>query len=295
MNSKILIGDLGCTDETIEICKSYDAEVIRISLNNDLSAARNHLAKQSDTEWNFFIEPWECVLAGHDSVLEHMGSKNNLSVSVLNGDVLTPSTRIWHGTNPMFINPVFERIKGESKHIEMYFSSGEEDKAMKFELTQRWMERCPLSLDAVYYSACCHLSNKNWDGFLNLADSYLHQAEIGMASTMIHYYYAMVNCYIKKNHQSAGQHIIFCLAKKPEMAEFWCLLADIYYAVKDYERARTFYENGMFIGEKRLKNDGWPLEVSKYKEYPIKMIEACKSIRQSSKYYGNIQAAPVSG
>ncbi len=76
-----------------------------------------------------------------------------------------------------------------------------------------------------------------------------------------------------------------CLAKKPTMAEFWCLLGDVYYDAKDYDKAKEFYENAVILGSRRLKDDGWPMEISKYKEYPQKMIEACKKIKTSSKLY----------
>jgi len=69
------------------------------------------------------------------------------------------------------------------------------------------------------------------------------------------------------------------------MAEFWCLLADVYYAIKDYDRARIFYENGLILGSRRLKDDGWPMEISKYKEYPLNMIEGCNQIKRSSRHY----------
>jgi tetratricopeptide (TPR) repeat protein len=70
------------------------------------------------------------------------------------------------------------------------------------------------------------------------------------------------------------------------MSEFWCLLGDCYYAIKDYEKSKSFYENALILGNKRLKNDGWPLEISKYKDYPQKMIESCDKIKSSLIFYG---------
>jgi tetratricopeptide (TPR) repeat protein len=97
----------------------------------------------------------------------------------------------------------------------------------------------------------------------------------------------MVYCYIKYDYKSALESILPCIAKKPTMAEFWCLLADIYYATKDYEKAKSFYENAIILGGKRLRSDEWPLEVSKYKDYPQKMIDSCEKIKQSSHVYTN--------
>ena len=102
---------------------------------------------------------------------------------------------------------------------------------------------------------------------------------------MTQYYCSMVNCYIKKQYNTAIKFLLPCVAKKPTMAEFWCLLGDIYYALKDYERAKTFYENAIILGSRRLKNDDWPLEISKYKESPQKMIEGCISIFKNQTIY----------
>ena len=69
LNCKILIGDLGCRDRTIDICNSYNCEVTRISLNDNFSLARNHLKGLTKTQWNFFIEPWEQLLYGDEEIL----------------------------------------------------------------------------------------------------------------------------------------------------------------------------------------------------------------------------------
>ena len=94
---------------------------------------------------------------------------------------------------------------------------------------------------------------------------------------MLRYYASMVNCYVNKDYHSAVSHLIVCIEEKPLMAEFWCMLGDIYFAIRDYGRAKSFYENGMIFGSKRNKADDWPLEISKYKEYPEKMLNACDS------------------
>jgi tetratricopeptide (TPR) repeat protein len=106
-----------------------------------------------------------------------------------------------------------------------------------------------------------------------------------MAFVMTNYYCSMVYCYIKKNYQESIRFLMPCLAVKPTMAEFWCLLADIFYATKQYKKASSFYENALILGSKRLNSDDYPMEISKYKEYPQKMIESCEKIKSSTKLY----------
>ena len=69
------------------------------------------------------------------------------------------------------------------------------------------------------------------------------------------------------------------------MAEFWCLLGDIYYASGDHDRAYDFYQNGMLLGQRRKKSSDWPMELSKYKEYPEKMMASCVKLGKSIRAY----------
>ena len=57
LNAQLVIGDLGCTDRTIQKCNNYNAQIIRLSLNSNLSQARNNLLEKSDCKWYFQIEP----------------------------------------------------------------------------------------------------------------------------------------------------------------------------------------------------------------------------------------------
>jgi tetratricopeptide (TPR) repeat protein len=259
LNCKILIGDLGCRDQTIDICNSYNCEVTRISLNDNFSLARNHLKGLTKTQWNFFIEPWEQLLYGDEEIL-NLKSKERAAfkVNCVQGDLITKQTRIWHsGHETNFINPVFETIKGDANQTGIYFSVGvHNNQKLYLELTEKWKKASPLSAETLYYLSCCHLSAKNWDAFINYANLFLYQTkEQSMAFVMTNYYCSMVNCYIKKNYQESIRFLMPCLAIKPTMAEFWCLMADIFYATKQYKKASSFYENALILGSKRLAID----------------------------------------
>ena len=99
----------------------------------------------------------------------------------------------------------------------------------------------------------------------------------------------------KKDFENAVKSLIPCLAEKPTNGEFWCLLGDIYYCLKDYERAKSFYENAKILGSRRLNDDDYPMEISKYKEYPEKLIKSCDAIKQScSIYSGKVHSRLIS-
>ena len=62
------------------------------------------------------------------------------------------------------------------------------------------------------------------------------------------------------------------------MSEFWCLLVDINFEMKKYQKAYYFYDNAIILGSQRLNNDELPIDVKKYKEYPDKMKIICKDL-----------------
>ena len=42
-------------------------------------------------------------------------------------------------------------------------------------------------------------------------------------------------------------------------------------------KARAFYQNAIFLGRQRLRSDYWPLNYTKYKEYPEAMIDLIRT------------------
>lgn len=286
--AELLVGDLGCTDETIRICRAYNAQIVGVSLNNDLSQARNFLMMKATGKWNFLIHPCETIVQGIEWIESAISqSPAAYNANIFQGDVLSSEIRLWHKNMSLrFKNPVFETLPGDGKPSEIYLSTSPGQFELKMELAKEWMARFPLALEPIYYMACVHLSDKNWDTFLNYAKMYLHQDKSSkMSVIMTNYYCSMVQCYIKKDYKEATKYIIPCLAVRPAMAEFWCLLGDIYYSDSQIQKAKCFYQNALILGTRRLKADGWPMEISKYKTYPQKMIEACDKIQESLKTY----------
>ncbi len=94
----------------------------------------------------------------------------------------------------------------------------------------------------------------------------------GMSATMTRYYYAMVKL-TQKAHKPALQNLNLCLCAKPLMAEFWCLMGDVYfYLLGKPDSAKEFYENAIVLGARRLQSDRWPMDFSKYRKYPERML-----------------------
>lgn len=279
----ILVGDLGSTDQTIACCEKRHLRVMRLSLNNDRSQARNHLLKQSKTDWNLWVDPWE-LLYGHGVIKKVVtGGPAAYRMNVISGDVLVKQTRLWHRkTKKTFVNPVYETLSPEDGQFlngAGLASDGLVTYPKTDELLAIWQSKSPVA-EAFYYQACSLLARRQYTEFLNVANHYLFMGNTTLVPvTMTRYYIATVAAYIQKDADTAIKYTTACLAANPLMAEFWCLLGDTFYwCLKQYDKAAEFYENALLLGTRRLKDDNWPMQISKYDEHPKKMLKSCKDI-----------------
>lgn len=73
------------------------------------------------------------------------------------------------------------------------------------------------------------------------------------------------------------------------MAEFWCLTADIHYHLRGAMRvAEGLYENAVILGGHRSLEDRWPMDLSKYKDYPERMMDSCQQLIDESRRFTSI-------
>lgn len=278
LNCKIIAGDLGSTDNTIMICKKMNVETLDLK-TLPRNKARNILCEKSKNSLNFWIEPWEILMQGM-SVFNKF-SANAGYTAILQNKTITHEIRLWKG-NAKFINPVFETLDIEYAENTplLLASNGKIDYDDYLNQINLWKTTEPFIAKPYYYQACILLAQSKYKEFINTAETYLFMDKTNsMPATMIRYYYALAQLVYNKEFKSALKSINLCLCEKPLMAEFWCLMADIYYhLLHKFNEAKEFYENAIILGGKRLKDDKWPMDISKYKSYPTKMIESCQSL-----------------
>lgn len=277
LNPNFLFANIGCTDDTVKICKNY-GEIVQINFRNDLSVVRNELCK-FQTNWNLHLEPWEEVVAG----IEEFNSleKGKYRCSVIQDTLATKPIRIWCKDSKIkYKNPVFETIIGKANATGIYIRSSPPDMTDRnLLLLEIWKTQNPIAFEHLYYKACILLTKKKWSEFLDLASHFLFQEKrMTMASIMTRYYMGAIYCYVYKDYLKALELLMICLMEKPLMAEFWCLLGDIYYQTNEYSKAKCFYENAKILGSRRLNSDDWPFDIPKYKIYPEQMIASCEEI-----------------
>lgn len=278
LNAKVVVGDLGSTDKTIDICEGHGIQVRRLA-GTCRNEARNLLMADG---WNMMMEPWEIFSSGH----QHARNISRCSYAkIIREKTINKEIRLWN--EGAFVNPIYERLDVETPHEAnvVFYCIGARDYADDMRLIEEWKEKEPFSSAPYYYQASTLLALGQHEEFLKVAQHYLFLDSKSMSSVMTRYYLAYVFL-TKKEVRPALQNLNLCLCARPLMAEFWCLMADVYYhLLKKFDQAKEFYENALILGARRLSTDKWPMDISKYGKYPRMMIKSCEKITESWTVY----------
>lgn len=281
LETEVVVGDLGSEDLTIDLCETAGITVERLG-DIGRNVARNRLARDG---WNMALEPWEIVVQGQRRIHHQEGSCSY--VSILNQKILTKELRFWT-PRMRFLNHTFETLAAQTDRESgvIFYSSGKRNSEEDLRLIEQWKQDRPMSSQPYYYQACIELSQGKHEEFLGTANRFLVGSSVSMSTIMMRYYMACVYLTHKNKVRPTLQNLNLCLCAQPLMAEFWCLLGDVHYhLLKKFEDATEFYENAMILGGRRLKTNKWPMDLTKYKEYPNKMIESCRNILNASSIY----------
>jgi len=284
LDAPILIGNQNSTDNTTRICNKFNTTIIPVSAN-DNSIAREILISNTKTKWALYLHPWEILAGGHRN-LSDIPQGNSYLCQIFQNNLISKEIRLWNMSAGLhFINPVFETLYDPDatifKELIIY---NKKQQNIEIESIKKWKKKQPISPNPYYYEACVLLQQGKYQDFISIANHYLFMEKEVISAVMLKYYLAMVYCYQFKDLTSAMTHILPCLSIRPLMAEFWCLVGDIYYRQNDFQKAIVFYENALFLGGQRNLLDEWPIDVNKYKAYPTKMINSCSNIRQAEYY-----------
>lgn len=280
---KIQVLDFSSEDETKTIVANLGVNLIHVS--GDRSKVRNDNFKKSQYEWMLALEPWEILTEGEDLIINQ--TPGDYQVFVINDDTITKETRLIHKSQQgQFVYPVFETYQtNKTKKLSCMIKTLPHKEINNTKQIQEWKQREPLSNQPLYYEAIDYLKQEKYDDFIVAAQTYLFNCnKMNMTVGMLRYYLAMIFCYIKKDPKQALENLMIPLPLKPLMSEFWCLLGDIhYFLLQKYDKAKVFYHNAKIMGTRRKISDDWPIQLSKYKDYPNKMIDSCNKIEEQKK------------
>jgi len=289
----IIVNDLGSTDQTREICQKHGVILRYHQLGDGYASLRNRLTTESSTNWQLYLNPGEVVVQGHQ-LLKNL-KFSAYYVPLISGTIYWKEIRLWNKErNYLFQNSVFESLHCETQYELnlMLYCDGQANIPEKLTLIKAWRDREPTNAMTYYAEASCMLSLGKMDEFMRVSEHYmfLEKNKTGMSAIMNRYYYAM--CSMSKGQvKPTLQNLNLCLCVKPLMAEFWCAIGDVYYhLLRQFDKAKEFYENAMLLGSRRKGSDKWPMDISKYKNYPLKMIESCKKLLESKISYADVKA-----
>lgn len=289
INPQIIVINIGASDKCIQFCEENKAEVYRpYDFQGNYSDVRNEIINKGKYEYQMFMHPWETIIQGWDQLKKI--NKRAYNVPVIYNGMLSKETRIWNvSTGIKFTNPVCEHLNEKTSNYCncILSSSNKYDTQERMNDIINWKSKDIQNSDPYYYLALCYLTLGDYPNFLKTSIHYMHiNTKKSVSSTMNKYYFSLVNVYITKLFKPALQNITQCLEINPLMAEFWCLAGDVqYYLLQQYEKAMYLYDNALILGSQRKQDDVWPMDISKYEEYPNKMIKSCKEIVNNKSYF----------
>lgn len=280
---------MGSQDKTVEFAEKMGANISHY-ISDNRSEIRNRIVKEANTKFHMYLNPGEILLQGIQDIKKFKDHCAYLSI-ITNG-TLCKEIRLWNIENKFqFKNPVFEYLDCKTdKEVNAFINGYVNNDLDQLKILQDWRLSEPTNPSPYYYESLLMLSVGDLDKFINLSDHYMfiENNKTSMSAIMNRYYYALAHLH-KGKVRPTLQNINLCICVKPLMAEFWCLIGDVYYyLIKDFNKAMVFYENAIILGNRRKKSDKWPMDISKYKEYPNKMIDSCKKINESFGIYLNV-------
>lgn len=283
---KIIVINVGSTDKTPDICEKMGHKCLQ-SNSKDYSQLRNSYLSKS---WNLYIHPHEFLVNGQQEIKDIATTieKQSFLVKIVQGTIVSKEIRLWN-KSLQFNNPTYEKVTDpqalDAQEILIYSDQHKMDLEERLEIIKDWKLSRPTAIEPYYYHALTLLLQGKYPEFTVLAEHYLFKDKSSQSSVMLRYYLAMVQAYQLDNFNEAIKNTLTCISFKPKMAEFWCLLGDIHYLLKEHNKATEFYQNAIILGSQRLQSDRWPLDISKYKTHPTNVIENIKKTTSEIKIY----------
>ena len=285
LEADIVVNDLASKDKTVALAEKAGARITYHQSENR-SEIRNRIVEESTNQWQMFVEPGEVIIKGFEKILAN--KKDVCYFSIITQGVLRKEIRFWNKEKKLlFKNPIFEFIDCNTAELVPVFLNCDIIKKHDLKAIQRWQEASPTHAAPYYYEALTRFSQGDIEGFMHVSEQYafMEKNKTSISATMNRYYYALANLHQGKVRATL-QNVNLCLCSNPLMAEFWCLIGDVYYhLLKEFDKAASFYQNAIILGSRRLNNDKWPMEIAKYNQYPQQMITSCKQIKEYSNVY----------
>jgi hypothetical protein len=208
------------------------------------------------------------ILEEGEQVFENIPEETS-RIYVINNEVMSKEARVLY-------SPVNDLEEVNLPLSECFIIKNKSSEFSDY-MQDRYIENNKFASDALYYSAFKKLKEKKYKEFISLAEEFLFKSKESMAKNMCHYYCASVYLAVNEIERAIG-HATYMLSEFMLSAEAWCILGDAFLKLSQPFRAMYFYDNAIFLGSKRKKDDGYPIEIKKYKEYPKEKMKECERL-----------------
>lgn len=283
---QLTAGDLTNSDRLKAFCIDNKIGYVKLGLKDGFADCQNQLLAMSKTPWHMHLYPGE-TLANPEKIRDLTdGPASAYRFCCIQGGWMNKEVRLYHRSlDCKFTRPVFETISVRSQFADVYVTGGDPPPSV-VTIVDKWVEKNPLSLTPRYYKAVSLMTEGKQAEFITAAKEQLFADNTAtIDNIMLRYYLACALAGNQKTRNECAKHIVECLAANTLMAEFWCLLGDVYLVEGGYDRATAFYRNAITLGSQRRKDDEWPMHISKYTNHPNRMIEKCEASLKESKMF----------
>ncbi len=293
---KLCIVDSGSTDNTVEIAKSFDAEVlVDPSLADakgrmlDFSAARNAALRMANTDWVISIDADEVLhVEDHEALRLLLGEPTLQALEV----------RIHSGFSRWFLPRIFRlqpwtaynervhewvEVRGRVHRTDDVSITNRPEKTGKESAPRRDLRLCaqtlreaPNNLRAVFYMGRALRMLGRHRAAVHFYEIYLREARFdpGRHAAAIG---AAISCLLSTNYEGAREFGLRAHRILPEMAEACCIVGDAVLAMGQIELAREWFERAR---SKVIPGLDYPFFVdqSSYIEYPQERLNMIDSL-----------------
>ena len=274
-----------------ELCKKYfDKSIYEYTWNNDFSKARNFAIEKSTTDWIMWIDSDEYIIKDSIQKIKDLVDNNpkNLyhTFKLIHGSSRMGQIRMFFN-NPeiRWKNKIHERIipKNYPKNhydIEIYHNVHDniQSHIRNISILEQEVEFDPNNPENHFYLAIeYHLIDKQMKALYH-AERFLYNyniTQVDVKKIYMRYLIAWIYTNEIEQYKKAIDVLFGQLVLNCNIAEFWCLLGDIYIKMKNFNNASKYYTNAIEMGEYKYENM-WITDLVKYDQYPKSMIEVCK-------------------
>jgi len=279
------------TRKEYETCLRYFPNSTHVfAWNNNFSDARNFCKEKTKSDWVLWLDSDETIEESSIDKIKALiknGPKNLWhKFKLIHGSTTMGQTRMFLNVEKIrWIGAVHEKVVPETPpeyHADIEITHRVQNiarsSARNMAIILEELQRKPNDPDANFYAAIeYHLIGQQMRALYH-AEKFLYHypiSEIDARKMYMRYLIAWINANHLRNYQKAIEILTAQLILNANIAEFWCLLGDVYLYLGKFPAATRFYKNAILMGMHKFENM-WLVDLDKYDSYPKLKISQCE-------------------